>query len=55
MRYVAQEEGPCQLPFKFFKGFWKHGHHGHASHSTSAEKWGKEERATKKLAKIFGG
>lgn len=65
MRYIAQEENPCQLPFKFFKGFWKHGphhgphghsrNHGHRSHSTSAEKCGKGERATRKLSKIFGG
>jgi hypothetical protein len=56
MKYVPKEGSQCQSPFKFFKNFWKHGgHHGHKSHSSSSDKCGKEDRITRKLAKIFGG
>ena len=52
MKRCEEEESKCESPFKIFKKFWKH-HRGDRSCSSSAEKGG--FKATRKLAKIFGG
>lgn len=52
MKKCEEEEEKCESPFKLFKKFWKH-HRGDRSCSSSAEKGG--FKATRKLAKIFGG
>lgn len=52
MKKCEEEESKCESPFKLFKKFWKH-HRGERSGSSSAEKGG--FKATRKLAKIFGG
>lgn len=57
MKFVAHEENKFDFPFRFFKDLWR-GHHGHGarkSHSPNSNKYGKGERITRKLAKIFGG